>query len=70
MHEPSDDKVLGFLAQRQDAQKKEQRENPDHAYEFEHKEDLSPDKQTYLETMKSEDFLKNFMHEGDRKSVV
>lgn len=65
MHEPSDDKTLGYLAQRQDTQKKEQTDNPYHAYDFAEKQNLAPDNQEYLHNVSAKEFLLNFMHEGD-----
>lgn len=65
MHEPSDDKTLGYLAQRQDTQKKEQTDNPYHAYDFAEKQNLAPDNQEYLHNVSAKEFMLNFIHEGD-----
>lgn len=65
MHEPTDDKVLGFLAQRQDTQKKEQTQNPKHSYKFELKNDLQKDSQEYLKTLSTKEFVQSFVHKSD-----
>lgn len=64
LHEPTDDKTLGYLAQRQDAQKKEQTENPNHIYAFELKKDLPKDTQDYLKETSAKDFVGCFVHRG------
>ncbi len=69
MHEPTDDKVLGFLAQRQDAQKKEQNQNPKHSYKFELKNDLQKDSQEYLKTLSTKEFVQSFVHKSDVRSL-
>lgn len=69
LHEPTDDKVLGHIKERQNAQKKEQELNPDHAYTFELKQGLEADNQEYLNNMSTKEFLRNFMHDGDIKET-
>lgn len=64
LHEPTDDKTLGYLAQRQDAQKKEQTENPNHIYAFELKKDLQKDTQDYLKEISTKDFVGCFIHKS------
>lgn len=65
LHEPTDDKVKGFLKDRQDAQKKEQTGNPSHSYRFELKQGLEADNQEYLDNISTKDFLRNFIHDGE-----
>lgn len=65
LHEPTDDKVLGYMKDRQDKQKKEQSDNPLHAYGFELKKGLEHDDQAYMETQSQRDFVRNFVHDGD-----
>ena len=65
LHEPTDDKVMGYLKDRQDAQKREQTENPQHTYNFELKQGLEADNQEYLNTVSAHDFLRNFIHDGE-----
>ena len=69
LHEPTDDKVLGYVKDRQNAQKKEQDLNPNHAYIFELKQGLEADSQEYLNNMSAKEFLRNFMHDGDIKET-
>ena len=69
LHEPTDDKVLGYIKDRQNAQKKEQELNPNHAYTFELKQGLEADNQEYLNNMSTKEFLRNFMHDGDIKET-
>lgn len=69
LHEPTDDKVLGHIKDRQNAQKKEQELNPNHAYTFELKQGLEADNQEYLNNMSTKEFLRNFMHDGDIKET-
>ncbi len=69
LHEPTDDKVLGHIKDRQNAQKKEQELNPNHAYTFEFKQGLEADNQEYLNNMSTKEFLRNFMHDGDIKET-
>ena len=65
LHEPSDDKVMGYLKDRQDAQKKEQETDSKHTYQFELKQNLDTDNQDYLETVTPKDFLRNFIHDSE-----
>ena len=69
LHEPTDDKVLGYIKDRQNAQKKEQELNPNHAYTFELKQGLEADNQEYINNMSTKEFLRNFMHDGDIKET-
>lgn len=69
LHEPTDDKVLGYVKDRQNMQKKEQELNPNHAYTFELKQGLEADNQEYLNNMSAKEFLRNFMHDGDIKET-
>lgn len=70
MHEPSDDKVVGYLAERQNAQKREQTENPDHSYKFELKKDLPEDTQEYLKSMTATEFLGSLIHKSQIKELT
>lgn len=65
LHEPTDDKVVGYLKDRQDAQKREQTENAQHTYDFELKQGLEADNQHYLENISAKNFLRNFIHDSE-----
>lgn len=69
LHEPTDDKVLGYIKDRQNAQKKEQDLNPNHAYTFELKQGLEADNQEYLNNMSTKEFLRNFIPDGNIKET-
>ena len=58
MHEPSDDKVVGYVADRQDKIKS----SPDVAYEFKTGEKLPHKNYTDLSAMPTDEFLKAFVH--------
>lgn len=58
MHEPSDDKVVGYVADRQDKIKS----SPDVAYEFKTGEKLPPKNYTDLSAVPTDEFLKAFVH--------
>ena len=58
MHEPSDDKVVGYVADRQDKIKN----SPDVAYEFKTGEKLPPKNYTDLSAVPTDEFLKAFVH--------
>ncbi len=65
MHEPTDDKVIGYMAQRQDIQKREQTANPNHFYSFELKDNLQKDSQEYLKDISTKDFISCFTHKSN-----
>lgn len=58
MHEPSDDKVVGYVADRQDKIKN----SPDISYEFKTGEKLPPKNYTDLSAVPTDEFLKAFVH--------
>lgn len=64
MHEPSDDKVVGYLAQRQNAQKREQGQNSHNAYRLELHNNLQPDTQEYLKTVSAKEFAACFIRQN------
>lgn len=58
MHEPSDDKVVGYVADRQDKIKN----SPDTSYEFKIGEKLPPKNYADLSAVPTDEFLKAFVH--------
>ena len=58
MHEPSDDKVVGYVADRQDKIKN----SPNTSYEFKIGEKLPPKNYTDLSAVPTDEFLKAFVH--------
>lgn len=65
LHEPSDDKIKGFQAERQDTQKREQEANPTHAYQFELKNNLEQKNYKDLSNIDTMSFVKAHVHRGN-----
>lgn len=63
LHEPSDSAVVGYVAERQTAQKKEQNLDSNHSYKFERKE-LPAKNYKDLSQMNANEFVGAFIHSG------